>query len=160
MALAEAVVPPELAAFLGSGLVLVVGTRDADLRPDCAIGAGLRVHADGRHVTIFLGTQPAAGTIENLRTNGAVAITASRPTNYRTFQLKGRAVRIEPTSDRERETLLAYREAFVRELEAVGWPRSIARRLSVWPCVTVDVELAAVFEQTPGPRAGSMMGRP
>lgn len=153
-------VPPELAAFLESGLVLVVGTRGPDLEPECAFGAALRVHADGRRVTLFLGAEPAAATIEHLRTNGAVAVTASRPRDYRTFQLKGRAVGVEPVSDAQRPVLLAYREALVAQLEAVGWAPSVIRRLSVWPCVAAELELDAVYEQTPGPRAGALLARP
>lgn len=157
---ADPLVSPELAAFLESGLSLVVGTRDGDLVPECAFGAGIRVHAGGGRVTLFLGTSPAAAAIENLRANGAVAITASRPVDYRTVQLKGRATRVEAVSDVERRTLLSYREALVRQLGAVGWARSVTRRLSVWPCVAVEVELDAVFEQTPGPRAGAALRRP
>jgi hypothetical protein len=155
----DALVPPELAAFLESGLTLVVGTTGADLRPNCAFGAGLRVHAGGRRVTLFLGTEPAAAAIEDLRARGAVAITASRPSDYRTLQLKGRALRVEAVAPEGRAALLACREAFARQLEAVGWARSMVRRLTVWPCVSVEVELDAVFEQTPGPRAGSPLRR-
>jgi hypothetical protein len=153
-------VSPELAALLESGLSLVVGTSDAELRPDCSFAAGLRVHPGGDRVTLFLGVEPAAGAIANLRANGAVAITGSRPADYRTFQLKGRAVRVEPVPEGERAVLLACREALAAQLERVGWARSHTRRLSVWPCVAVEVALDAVFEQTPGPRAGSPLGGP
>lgn len=149
---------PELAALLESGLLLVVGTRDEGLRPDCAFAAGLRVHPGGRRVTVFLGTGPAASAIVNLRANGAVAVTASRPVDYRTFQLKGRAVRVEPVPERERATLVACREALASQLAAVGWRRELTRRFPVWPCVAIEVELSSVFEQTPGPRAGAPMG--
>lgn len=151
---------PELAAFLESGLALVVGTTSAALRPDCAFGAGLRVHPDGCTVTLFLGTEPAATAIENLRANGAVAITASRPQDYRTFQLKGRAVRIEPVAQTERGVLLAYRQALVGQLEAVGWSPRLTRRLAVWPCVAVEVQVSAVYHQAPGPRAGAPVEPP
>jgi hypothetical protein len=156
----DPLVPPELAAFLESGLTLVVGTTGADLKPNCAFGAGLRVDAGGRRITLFLGTESAAAAIEDLRARGAVAITASRPSDYRTLQLKGRALRVEAVAPGGRAALLACREAFVRQLEAVGWARSLVQRLAVWPCVSVEVELDAVYEQTPGPRAGSPLGRP
>lgn len=160
MAPPDPLVSPELAAFLGSGLSVVVGTRDADLRPECAFAAGLEAHAGGARVTLYLAAEPAARTIANLRENGAVAITASRPVDYRTFQLKGRAVRVEEVPEDCRDAPIACREALAGQLEAVGWERSLTRRLSVWPCVAVEVELAAVFEQTPGPRAGAHLGRP
>lgn len=160
MAPPDPLVPPDLAALLESGLSVVVGTRDVDLRPDCAFAAGIRVRPDGMALTVFLGSEPAARTIANLRANGAVAITASRPADYRTFQLKGRAVRVEPVPEEGRDLLVACREALAGQLEAVGWERELPRRFTVWPCVAVEVELDAVFDQTPGPRAGSSLGRP
>lgn len=149
----------DLAAFLESGVSLVVGTRDRDLAPEAALAAGLRVGPDRRAVTVFLPEEPAARTIENLRANGDVAVTASRPADYRTVQLKGRLLRIARLPEHERPTLIACRDALVRQLAAVGWAPELTGRLAVWPCLAADVEIVAVFDQTPGPRAGSPFPR-
>jgi hypothetical protein len=154
---ADAVLPAKGASFLESGLTLVVGTRGADLRPDCAFAIGLRVHPGRRRITVFLPERPAARTIENLRANGAVAVTASRPIDLETLQLKGRAVQIAAAPDGDHPFVLAYRDALAEQLEAVGHPKSVTRRLVAWPCVAVEIEIEAVFEQTPGPRAGAVL---
>lgn len=152
--------PPELAAFLESGLVLVVGTVDGAGAPECTFAVGLRVHSGGRRATVFLAAEPAARTLQHLRGGGAVAITGSRPFDYRTIQLKGRAVGVREVPPEERPIVAACREAFAAQLEKVGWARSMMRRVSAWPCLAAEIELAAVFDQTPGPRAGSPVRSP
>jgi hypothetical protein len=141
--------------FLESGVSLVVATHDAELTAHCAFAVGLRVHAGGRRVAVYLPRRPAAASIADLESNGAVAITACNPVDFRTLQLKGRAVRVAEAPEVERRLVLAYRDALAERLEQVGDPRALVGRLAVWPAVAVEVELEAVFEQTPGPRAGS-----
>lgn len=149
----------ELAAFLESGVSVVVATCDAELRPGCACAAGLRVHDGARRMTILLPSGPAAASVEHLRAHATIAVTASRPIDLRTVQVKGRVVRVAAASDEERPLALAYREALATALERVGHDRSLTRRLAVWPCVSVELEIDAVFEQTPGPRAGAPLER-
>jgi hypothetical protein len=151
-------VPSELCAFLESGLTLVAATRDRELAPHCAFAVGLRVHPDRHHVTLLLPSRAGAEVIENLRSNGEVAITASRPIDYRTVQLKGRVVEVAVAPEVDREFVLRYRDAFSDHLAQVGMLRSLTQRLTVWPCVAALVAVRGVFEQTPGPRAGSPLG--
>jgi hypothetical protein len=151
------VLPATTATFLESGLTLFVGTRSSDLRPECAFAIALRVEPCRRRLTVFLPDRAAARAIENLRANGAAAVTATRPLDLRTLQVKGRAVRVAAAADVDRPFVLAYREALAAQLEAVGHPRSVTARLVAWPCAAVEVEVEALFDQTPGPRAGAVL---
>ncbi len=38
-------------------------------------------------------------------------------------------------------------------------PRAIARRMIWWPSVAIEIEVADVFVQTPGPGAGARLAR-
>ena len=37
----------------------------------------------------------------------------------------------------------------------IGVPRAISGRATYWPSLAVDIAVGALFEQTPGPQAGS-----
>lgn len=147
----------EVASFLESGLVLFVATRDAALLPSGAPAAGLRVGPDGRHVTVFLPVRPAARVIEDLRANGELAVTASRPIDYRTLQLKGRVVRLGPAPEEDAAFVRAYRASFAAQLGKVGWVPAQANGIVSWPCVAAELAVRELFEQTPGPRAGARL---
>lgn len=150
------VLTPDLAAFLQTGVCLVVATRDATFAPSCAYAGGLRVAPDRRHVTIFL---PAISAGTCIRNAGGceIALTACRPIDYRTIQLKGRVEQVAPAAEEDARFVAAYKEALAAQLERVGTVRELTLRLRFWPSVAVTVALRELFEQTPGPRAGVRM---
>ena len=144
----------ELATFLASGLSILVGTRDASLRPTALRAGGAKATADRRHIEIALPTVTSARTIANLRENGRIAVTFSRPSDYRSVQIKGRCIDIQDTPASERARLEAYRDAFTADLELVGLARENTLRLAVWPAITITMTVETMFDQAPGPQAG------
>ena len=50
---------------------------------------------------------------------------------------------------------IPYRELLVFHLGAIGFPPRLFHRLEVWPADVVRLAVEALFEQTPGPRAGA-----
>ena len=149
-----AVIAPELAAFLQSGLSMVVGTRDADLRPEVARAVGLRVEADGTEATVFIPVATGAETRANLETNRRIALTCSRPADHRTLQLKGGVLEIREADERDRAAVERYRQDLTGVLGFVGVPPRLTGRLQAWPCHAVRFRVEAIFQQTPGPDAG------
>jgi len=91
---------------------------------------------------------------------GEIAVTFSLPTDYRTFQLKGRhAMAAEPDSS-DLAAVERHRDAFGMVNEQLGQPRQ--RVEAFW---RAEIETSAVlvkvffvpehvFDQTPGPGAG------
>jgi hypothetical protein len=152
------VVLAKLSQFIESGLTIVVGTRDAELLPNCARGMGLRLEPELERATLFLPCESSEAAVANLRAGSPLAISLSRPADYRTVQLKGRAVSLRQPIEAERAFVEAYHAALVQELRLVGIPVEASRRLEAWPCHAVEVELEELFEQTPGPLAGSRLG--
>jgi mannose-6-phosphate isomerase-like protein (cupin superfamily) len=59
---------------------------------------------------------------DNLESNGAVAITCSRPTTYQTVQVKGEVVAIREPTTEQRAAAEAHADAFSREVEDLGAP--------------------------------------
>lgn len=149
----------ELAAFLQSGLSMVVGTRDADLRPEVARAVGLRVEAEGAEATVFVPVSTGADTLANLEANGRIALTCSRPADHRTLQLKGAVLEIRAADERDRGDIERYRQELAGVLGYVGVPPRLTGRVQAWPCHAVRFRVEALFQQTPGPDAGAALGR-
>src|SRR5690348_8560961 len=89
----------ELIAFLTSPVMVIVGTVDGNGRPDIGRGMGARVAADHETLDLVISAWQWPGTAANLRTGGRAAITFSRPSDYVSYQLKGRARIVEADAD-------------------------------------------------------------
>lgn len=148
------VITAELAEFLDSGVSILLGTRDKDLRPTCMRAMGAAVEAGTRVVTLFVPEATGAQSLTDIAESGQVAVTFSRVTDYRSVQLKGRVRETRPLTSAESAIQDRYRAAFVEQLYAVGVSRAVTRRIAWAPARAVVFEIDEVYEQTPGPRAG------
>src|SRR5687767_10904506 len=149
--------PPDLVAFAQGSVSLLVGTCSRDLVPDCVRGMGLRVWPDARHLTVLLPAATAATSIENLRGNPRLAVTASHIPSHRTFQVKGSVLAVRNGAEEDRVLATRYRKLLAEDLAFVGQPAANTLRLAIWPCHAVDIEIAVVYVQTPGPSAGNKL---
>ena len=152
-----AVLPAELVEFVESGVSELVGTRDAALRPHAMRGFGVVVRPDREGITLFLAEKVSQDVLADLRDNGQIAVTFSRPIDHRSVQLKGKATEVRPTSSAERLIQERYLAAWVEQLFQVGLPRALGRRMQIFPSVAVQIEVHEIFQQTPGPGAGRRM---
>jgi hypothetical protein len=149
--------PEEHVTFVESGVSVLVGTRDAGMRPFGLRAMGAKVHADRKTLTVFIPDQTAERTLADLRDNGRIALTFTRPIDHRSMQLKGKAIAIRAATEDERPFLESYVEGWARHLVVVGLPRAIGSRLTYWPATAVDVIVEASYHQTPGPSAGKCL---
>ncbi|MBA5873875.1 MAG: hypothetical protein GDA66_04905 [Nitrospira sp. CR1.2] len=147
-------IPPAIVELLHTGVSVNVGTRDADLMPECTRGWGIWVENDRQAVTLLLTESASAQTLANLRDNGLIAITCSRPTDHVTCQLKGTVTHIRPATPEDYDRQGQWRRAFLGELIAVGVPAEQADAIIMQPAVAVEMQVTGVFAQTPGPGAG------
>lgn len=150
----SAAISRELASFLESGISILVGSRDAQKRPATMRAMGAIVGADRHTIAVFVPEPNAARTLANLADNGRIAVTFSRPSDYRSFQLKGRCLTVRPATTDELERQKLYLDAFVDDLALVGMGRQTTERLTYMPSIAVEIAVEALFEQTPGPAAG------
>lgn len=153
----ERPIPDELAAFLESGLAIVVGTRDAALRPDGAAALAMRVHADGAHVTLFVSDASAARLSHSLAQSPRIAVVLDLPSTHRACQLKGTVLSVRPATDAERPEIDRQRDALYRDLESIGIPSAMFAEWRVWPSMALEIEVQELYEQTPGPGAGDRL---
>ena len=150
-------IPDSIVHFLETGVSVMVGTRNASLMPECTRAWGIQVAPDRHAVTIFLSEIFASETIDNLRANGMIAVTCTRPTDHITCQLKGRVTAITPMTRTGRDHCRQWHHDFTAELKAVGVPPELPEAWIVEPTVAVEFAVSAVFDQTPGPGAGRKM---
>jgi hypothetical protein len=151
-----------LAAFVQGGVSLHAASRNAGNVPNLARALGCRVTPDGHRVTVFLQASHCATMLADFRDNGAIALVASQPSTHRTVQLKGRDATLEPLRDDDAVRIARYREAFEGELTSMGYAPQLPRAILAGPrsdFVAVAFTIAAAFEQTPGPGAGTALAR-
>jgi len=142
---------------LGPGTSILVGTVDPSGWPSCCRGVAVVVAPDREGMTVYVPVATAAQTIANIASNGRVAVVSSEPVSHSTVQLKGRARGVRVAGEEEAEAVQAHFDRFVDVLDSVGLPRGISRTMSRWPAFAVDLAVEAIFEQTPGPRAGALV---
>jgi hypothetical protein len=149
--------PEELCEFIESGVSILVGSRDAELRPAGVRGFGARVGNDRTTLTVHLPDVNSGRVIANVRENGLIAVTFSRPIDHRAIQVKGTAIAVRGSNDEDRRTQEQYRAAFMEQVYAVGMPRAVMRRVVYWPSTAVEFVVEGLFIQTPGPSAGKSL---
>lgn len=144
----------ELAEFVEGGLSMLVGTRDAALRPQVDRAVGAFVGPDRESVTVYLNKTLATKAVANLQDNGQVALTVSRPYDHRSLQVKGQLVSLRDGAEEDRIKQERWLAGFVEHLYIVGLPRSVIRQLKIFPSVALTMRIDDIFVQTPGPGAG------
>lgn len=148
------------AAFLGGPVAVGMASHDAEGVPSLARAFGCRVSPDRREVVVFLSKIRSASLLRDLAGGAAVAAVFSRPLTHETLQLKGERARLGDLEPGDREIMLAAGDAFSAELMALGYPEQFCRRLmepSADEAVAAIFTPVALFEQTPGPKAGARL---
>jgi hypothetical protein len=148
-------IDPALAAFLQEGLGVYVGTRNASLEPNGARGLAVAVEPDGRHAVVYVAEIAATRILPDLEANGQIAVSVGRPRDDRACQVKGMFTGARQADAAEREKVLAQWEAFRGALEFIGISQPVTSGWVSWPAVALRFKVTAIFEQTPGPSAGT-----
>jgi hypothetical protein len=143
--------------FIESGVSIIVGTRDGDLVPEIARGWAPRVLDGGSEVEFFIDEPASARTLENLRSNGLIAMTMTDPISFIALQLKGWRTDIgEPHPD-DQPWIDRHREMFTEGLRARAIPALISRNYWSSKVIRVRFHVDEAYDQTPGPGAGGKL---
>lgn len=149
-------------AFLEGGCALIVGTVTPDGAPFVTRAWGLTIHVDEDPLTarLVLAAEDARA-IELLAAGGRVAYTGTDVPTLHSLQLKGRGVRVDPATDEDRARAGRYADAFFADVMRVDrHPEGALVRLLPIDYVAATVTVEEVFNQTPGPSAGTRVGVP
>lgn len=145
----------ELRRFVEEGRSIFVGTVDADGEPACCRAVALTGNADLSRITVYLPVDTAQQTIANVATTRRLAVTASQPLDHSTVQFKGWSQSVRLAREEEAELISRRMDQFAEILTAVGVPRAVTGRVTRWPAFAIEMSVEEVFDQTPGPQAGS-----
>jgi hypothetical protein len=158
------ILPDEISTLVGAvGLAVVVGTRDERLVPELARAWGIHVLERGDELALCVPVASSRRTLANLADNGQLAVTLTVPSTYRSFQIKGRSLGIAPATADDLARVERHHQAFAIEVRAVGLSPERAARLyeaeteASPELMTVRMAIEDVFDQTPGPGAGSRL---
>jgi hypothetical protein len=149
------VIPPDLAAFLESGISIHIATRDERLEPNGARVAAVAVDPDGTHITAYVPMSAAGPLVDDLEANRQVALGFGRPSDDRACQVKGVFVAAGVAADAERPSVDRQWEAFLADLGRIGFPALATDGWATWPAIAIRLRVTALFSQTPGPGAGA-----
>ena len=153
----------ELAAFLQSGISMHAASAGSGNLPQVTRAAGCRISPDRRTVTVYLVESQARALLEDVRTNGAIAVAFTRPKTLRTVQLKGLDARVVPVRPVDAADVDRQVAVFDAELRSVGFPDRFGWTLaggSPLGLAAIAFTPAKAFLQTPGPTAGSTLKCP
>jgi hypothetical protein len=95
--------------------------------------------------------------IQDVATTHRMAVAATHVIDHTSTQLKGTATAARIAGDDEMAFVKSRLDSFADVIESVGIPRRTGRTLAHWPAFAVDVKVEEIFDQTPGPKAGSRL---
>ncbi|WP_126174472.1 hypothetical protein [Altericroceibacterium xinjiangense] len=146
----------ETLRFLASPVMIIIGSSDSGNRP--AIGRGLGVLGRGPgEIDLVFSRWQWPRTAENVAETRRLAVTCSRPSDYVTCQVKGKA-RLLVAEKEHIARADAYRTDISAVLNGLGVARATIAQWTVpEDLVVARLEVAEAYLQTPGPRAGTAL---
>jgi pyridoxamine 5'-phosphate oxidase-like protein len=153
----EPLIEPEVQAFLESPCSQIVATVDAAGLPEASRGWAVDVLAGGRQLRLLLASSEAV-TLANLAATGVIALTATHFETLSSVQIKGRVSSLEPRTAADRIRFEQFCAGCVHAIATVdNTPEEVIWRMQPVDVVACLVDVEAVYDQTPGPVAGTRL---
>ncbi|CAH1693013.1 Pyridoxamine 5'-phosphate oxidase family protein [Hyphomicrobiales bacterium] len=147
-----------LLEFFRRPLMCIIAGADAAGRPSAGRGVGFHLSEDREAIEIIFSAWQWPRLADDIRQTGRIAATFVSPSDYVSFQLKGRAV-MRDTEAPDLDRADRFMAAATNELESLGVPRHlIAPWLTAREARVVQLEVRETYVQTPGPLAGMLAG--
>ena len=149
----------DLAAFMASPVMIILGTRNDALVPEIARAVGAAVRREEGCIDLMVSEWQWPKTVANVRANGQLAVTFARPSDYVSYQVKGHAT-VVPTTAEHTTLARRYMESMESTLGELGLEQRI---LAPWlidrDLVALRLSAQEIFVQTPGAKAGQLIER-
>ncbi|MDM0112204.1 hypothetical protein QTI66_08585 [Variovorax sp. J22R133] len=159
-AAARPLLTPEFIAMVDKGVSAVVASRDAALRPSLMRAVGTQITPDGTEITLFLGRSQSRQLLQDLAATGRIAVVFSQPTTHRTLQVKGTGINGRAATAQDAPALQRYLESMEYEICSIGYGAPTVRAMLAFrldDLVAITFTPTEAFDQTPGPKAGSVL---
>ena len=144
------------AAFIQGPVSVIVASRNAELVADVVRGCGCRVSRDRRQLTVLVEPGRASTLLDDVATNGMIAVVFSQPSTHQTIQLKGTDARVVRVTAADRAAARQHLRDWTADLGRIGFdaPFSAALHGGTGELAAIRFTPTAAFQQTPGPAAG------
>ena len=139
------------------GVSVIVGSVDTAGNPSCCRAVGLLSNDDLATVTVFVPVATSNDTMANIAATKRLAIVTTHPISHCATQLKGVVERVRPARDDEEPFIVEHFAGFGSVLHTIGYPRRVTRSVTHWPAFAVEVRVDEIYEQSPGPKAGTRL---
>jgi hypothetical protein len=145
--------------FFHSGCSLLVGTVDTTGKPHAGRGSGLTVLDPQSGRVRLLVNLDDAPTVANLQPGAHVAITTASVRTLYSVQMKGQVVCVETATETDEAKRDQYTTDFTNDIHEIdGDELEMLHRWTACRIVACVVDVDSLFDQTPGPSAGTPMG--
>jgi hypothetical protein len=140
---------------LDPGLSILVGTVDPHNVPSCCRAIAIASTDNLQTLTVYVPIATSQEAIRNIALTGRIAVVASYPIDNCSTQMKGTVTEARLAREDEAERVRRGVDAFADVLDRIGVPRRRTRSMAHWPAFAVTMRVEEIFEQTPGPQAGT-----
>ncbi len=86
-----------------------------------------------------------------------LTIVATHPLDHHSLQLKGLAGSARLARDDEKAFVQRGFDGFAELLHTIGIPRRVTNAVTRWPAFAIDMQVEEIYDQTPGPKAGTRL---
>lgn len=149
----------ELAAFIESKVMIAVAGCDARSRASIGRSMGARLSPARDRIELFVSRAQWPALAATLTAGAPVAATFSRPSDYRTYQVKGRVLAAGTAYPEHDAFTRDYHDGMMQVLTELGVEPQIPGMMGRDDLVIVTIAPELVFLQTPGPAAGRLVAR-
>ncbi len=161
MSQAPVLLPPQLVAMMARGVSVIVGSRDLGNRPSVMRAVGSLVQDEGRSITVFVSRRQSRQLVQDIAATGHVAVVFSEPSTHRTVQVKASCASLRSARADDEPVLARYLASMEHEIQLVGHAPPLTRAMlahQLDDVVAISFSPEQAFDQTPGPRAGEVLG--
>jgi len=142
---------------LEEGVSVLVGSVDSLGNPACCRAVALTSGDNLATVTVFVPMATSQETIANVATTRRLAVVATHPIDHCATQLKGLAGTTRLARADEESFVQQHLGSFLRVLNSLGYPPRVTGAVVYWPAFAIEVRVEEIYEQTPGPNAGTRL---
>jgi hypothetical protein len=148
---------PRLSKGLEPGVSVIVGSVDAQGHPACCRAVGLRSDDDLATVTVYVPAATGQETLANVSATRRLAVVTTHPVSHCATQLKG-IVETTRMARPDEETFVSHHfGSFGGVLNTIGYPPRLTKSVVSWPAFALEMRVEEVYEQSPGPKAGTRL---
>lgn len=147
----------ELRDLSNFGPGMIVATRNAQMQPEISEVYGYQLSENGKKAVIYVSSKDSPAFWNNIKDNGQVALSVARPVDDQSGQIKGLVKNKRPMTPEEQEHSRQMGDRYRQEIVLIGMPPEAAAGLIFSPDTALEIDVTALFIQTPGSLAGKAL---